>query len=175
MLDKLQVKESLLNRHSYLITSSLESLEENNRFIPNLIKEREKEIDELLNTIDRLKMEIDILKEIQIYRSNEIERLKNEDKKMIITINEDKKVRDIWSSKGYCYKLYIELEEVTLNNEPIRTIIYYELSFAERVSVRNNHLLSLINEYDVKEIHTNVNIDKFIKENKLNNIIVINN
>ena len=175
MLDKLKVKEELLKKYRYIIDSSLNDLELYERLVSDLINYNEKDIKKLLDKIEVLKIEIDTLKEIEVMRLNKIDRLRNESKKLIITIKEDKNVRDIWSAKGYCYKLYICLKEVTQGNELIQDILNYELSFSERVSVRNLHLLNLIHDYNVKEIHTNVNIDKFIKENKLNDITVINN
>lgn len=175
MNDKLQaIKENLIKGECLLRQFDLEGLEKYNPYLDDLIDVRKEKIEKMLNEIELLRNEVEAIKEIKIDREKEILRLKNEDTKFIIEITENKKVRNYNSPKGYCYKLYITLKEVTLNNEPIKDVSSYALSFSERVKERNYRVLQWIQNYNIKEIYTNVNIDKFIKENKLNEILINN-
>lgn len=164
-IDKKKIEEDLKIKERVFRIWANDSLQSMKNFLPGFddcIEDRKIEVEKLLYEIEILNKE----KEQQIEK---IKLLQGEESKIIINISEFKK-----TSKYGKYELYLSLKKVTeQSNSQIDSICNFKLDFKERVSVRNEILLKWIENNDVKEIYTNMNIDKFIKQNKLNNLKVI--
>lgn len=164
-IDKTEIERNLKNNLFILNNFEDDSLKFIKKYLNEFdtkISERELKVKEILYEIEFLKIE----KEKRIEKINELEK---EGYKLIVKVYESKK-----QYKFDSYELFVSLREVTKSsNFLVGTIECDKLSFQERVTIRDSYLLRWINDNNVEEIHTNIDLSKFIKKNNLENIKVI--
>lgn len=164
-INKKEIENNLKNKEVVFNSWANDSLKALKNYIPvfdTLIKDREKDIERLL-------YEIKILKNEKSNRIIKIEELEKQEIKTIIEIQEHKK-----PSQYGEYSLYLTIKNVSSEtNETINVIKNEKLNFKQRVSERDLVLMRWIQYNKVEEIYTNVNINKFIKNNSLDWIKVI--
>lgn len=153
----LERKERVFQRWA---TETLQSLEVYQEEFDEIISSRKE-------TIDILLYEIELLEQEKKRRKDLINSMKSEERKIIVEITEVKK-----KYASDTYSLYLSLKTVTETNKVIEKMENEKLNFSERISVRNSILTKWLCEYDVSEIYTNVNIDKFIKEGSWHSVKV---
>lgn len=156
-------KRNLTNSYCWLFGEgtyySLEKIENNIAEIDKQIRRYEEEINKWI-------YKIGILREEKENKIKEAEKIKSKNTKIAIYINEKPKKGEYSN-----YKLYLSVKKITEDGKDIISVLRESnLGFSQRVTIRNEYLLEWVNEYDIAEINTNVDIFKFIKENKLDNI-----
>lgn len=162
VIENLKRNESIMYDEFY--TCSLEGLERYSiPYMNQAINERKEEIELLL-------IEIEALNQEKEKRENLIKDLKSRETKTIINIIEKPK-----KDKFDYYALKLELIVITNDSEEflIKNISSFDLGFGERISKRNSILLDWIKINKIDEVRSNVNIDKFLMENKIENINII--